>query len=237
MGPPGPPQTVCVCPPPVSPQAVPPLAAQQRPRRRGGAAAGAEPLHPRLLQPQPGLAGAQLQPHLGFGSGAHRPGGGYGVGEGGPRCVPPPLPLSAFSVRPLPKGLRWNRSLLSLSLAHNDIGDEGALRLAQVGLGPPRLRVGEWDGVGEGWDQSRMGLGVGRGQSGMGLERVGIGAGWDQSGLDSEWDGVRMGWGWRGMEPEQDRAGVGWGQEWDGAGGERDGIGAGWDRSGTGPAP
>lgn len=64
--------------------------------------------------------------------------GAMGWARGGPAvCVPPPLPLSAFSVRLIPKGLRWNRSLLSLSLAHNDIGDEGALRLAQVGLGPP----------------------------------------------------------------------------------------------------
>lgn len=61
------------------------------------------------------------------------------MGEGGPRCLcaPPPSPLSFFCAPPIPKGLRWNRSLLSLSLAHNDIGDEGALRLAQVGLGPP----------------------------------------------------------------------------------------------------
>ncbi|NXJ11148.1 LRC71 protein, partial [Odontophorus gujanensis] len=30
------------------------------------------------------------------------------------------------------EGLRWNRSLLSLSLAHNHIGDAGALKLAEV---------------------------------------------------------------------------------------------------------
>ncbi|XP_032060188.1 leucine-rich repeat-containing protein 71 [Aythya fuligula] len=64
------------------------------------------------------------------------------LGAGHIAQVPPPLPLSAFSVRPLPKGLRWNRSLLSLSLAHNEIGDEGALRMAEV-LGPFALTHAE----------------------------------------------------------------------------------------------
>ncbi|NXK46243.1 LRC71 protein, partial [Chauna torquata] len=40
------------------------------------------------------------------------------------------------------EGLRWNRSLLSLSLAHNDIGEAGALRLAEV-LGPFALTHAE----------------------------------------------------------------------------------------------
>ncbi|NXI66856.1 LRC71 protein, partial [Anseranas semipalmata] len=40
------------------------------------------------------------------------------------------------------EGLRWNRSLLSLSLAHNNIGDAGALRLAEV-LGPFTLTHAE----------------------------------------------------------------------------------------------
>ncbi|XP_032089763.1 leucine-rich repeat-containing protein 71 isoform X1 [Thamnophis elegans] len=45
-------------------------------------------------------------------------------------------PLSPASGAPSSmQGLRLNRSLLSLSLAHNQIGDEGALKLAEV-LGP-----------------------------------------------------------------------------------------------------
>ncbi|POI19575.1 hypothetical protein CIB84_016679, partial [Bambusicola thoracicus] len=40
---------------------------------------------------------------------------------------------------PIPQGLRWNRSLLSLSLAHNRIGDVGARKLAEV-LQPFKLR-------------------------------------------------------------------------------------------------
>ncbi|OXB69805.1 UNVERIFIED_CONTAM: hypothetical protein H355_015610 [Colinus virginianus] len=40
--------------------------------------------------------------------------------------------LHTFLIPPLPQGLRWNRSLQSLSLAHNHIGDAGALKLAEV---------------------------------------------------------------------------------------------------------
>lgn len=63
--------------------------------------------------------------------------------EGGAR--PAGCPPAGLWVTPLPtpQGLRLNRSLLWLSLAHNRIEDKGALKLAEVG----ELR----DGRATGW--------------------------------------------------------------------------------------
>ncbi|XP_042692205.1 LOW QUALITY PROTEIN: leucine-rich repeat-containing protein 71 [Centrocercus urophasianus] len=58
-------------------------------------------------------------------------------GPWGSRMLPVPPPIT-FLI-PSPQGLRWNRSLLSLSLAHNRIGDAGAVKLAEV-LQPFKLR-------------------------------------------------------------------------------------------------
>ncbi|XP_074785326.1 leucine-rich repeat-containing protein 71 isoform X2 [Athene noctua] len=114
----------------------PPLPAQQQHRGRGRPAHRAEP----RLQPQPRLAQPQLQPHLGPGGWWNRP-GGQGRAPGGDTGG-----CSAPSTHPLPpvllQGLRLNRSLLSLSLANNDIGDAGATRLAEV-LGPFALTHAE----------------------------------------------------------------------------------------------
>lgn len=49
------------------------------------------------------------------------------------------------------QGLRLNRSLLSLSLAHNQIGDEGALKLAEVTAGGAARSVG--GARGPGWPE------------------------------------------------------------------------------------
>lgn len=72
-------------------------------------------------------------------------------GQGAAGCclcpLPPPFPSPTPAARvqshhlshPILQGLRWNRSLLSLSLAHNRIGDIGAQKLAEV-LQPFKLR-------------------------------------------------------------------------------------------------
>lgn len=58
-------------------------------------------------------------------------GGGHTRGEGGNWAPSAPSPIPSPSAI---QGLRLNRSLLSLSLANNAIGDAGAIKLAEVGV-------------------------------------------------------------------------------------------------------
>lgn len=61
-------------------------------------------------------------------------------GQGPTRAVAPGASRLAHCLFPPPQGLRLNRSLLWLSLAHNRIQDKGALKLAEVGVPDGRGR-------------------------------------------------------------------------------------------------
>ncbi|XP_042135192.1 leucine-rich repeat-containing protein 71 isoform X5 [Peromyscus maniculatus bairdii] len=84
------------------------ISEEQQHRRPRGAAPGPGTVHTEQQQPDPGFAEPGIQPHRGRGSGLH--------------CRWPSVL----------QGLRLNRSLLWLSLAHNRIQDKGALKLAEV---------------------------------------------------------------------------------------------------------
>ncbi|XP_072802441.1 leucine-rich repeat-containing protein 71 isoform X3 [Vicugna pacos] len=107
-----------------------PVSAEQQHRRLRGAAPGPGSVHAAQLQPHPDVAQPGFQPHRGRGRGLYRRRACAPGRDPGQHRRPRSSRLTSPS--PPPQGLRLNRSLCWLSLAHNRIQDKGARKLAEV---------------------------------------------------------------------------------------------------------
>lgn len=104
------------------------VSSEQQHQRPWRTASGPGFVHITWQQPDSGVPEPGLQRHWGQGRGP--PGGRVCLGFGGGALF---LSAQLTAHLPIPQGLRLNRSLLWLSLAHNRIQDKGALKLAEVG--------------------------------------------------------------------------------------------------------
>lgn len=189
MGPPGPPQTVCPPPPPC------PRRLSHLSLRNNGLGDEAARLLGLSLSTLGSSNRSLVSLVLSFnhisdlGAGHIAQVGAMGWARGGPAvCVPPPLPLSAFSVRPpSPRVCAGTARCCRCPWRTMTLGMRGLcgwLRWVWAPPGPCR---------GAGWGRSGMGSERDGAGSVMGSEQVGAGAGWARSGMGSEQDRVGEG--------------------------------------------